>query len=58
MQMQSQIDAIFRFFKTTPESYDDLDWDGAELLVFLNGRVIEKYAYADLAEIIPGFSGL
>ncbi|MDA8014698.1 MAG: hypothetical protein MPK09_03670 [Gammaproteobacteria bacterium] len=58
MQLQRQIDAIFRFFKTTTEPYDDLDWNGVDLLVFLNDRVIEKYAYADLAEIIPGFSGL
>ncbi|MDA8003042.1 MAG: hypothetical protein MPL62_17305 [Alphaproteobacteria bacterium] len=58
MKLQRQYDAIHRFFKTTTESYDDLDWNGDVLHVLLNDRVIERYTHADLAEIIPGFSGL
>ena len=50
---QAQYDAIYSFFRTTTEPYDDLDWDGRELLVWLGLEVIERYSLEDLRKLIP-----
>jgi len=54
--LQCQGDLIQSFFKRTTEPFDDLQWDGVQLLVFLRGRIIEIYAYRDLCEFIDGFA--
>ena len=51
--MQEQYDKIHRFFKTTTEHYDSLEWNGSELAVVLHDRTIERYSYADLCTLIP-----
>lgn len=56
MKMQWQYDAIHRYFKTTTEPYDELDWDGEKLNVIKDGDTIETYTSNDLNEIIPQFS--
>lgn len=53
--LQRQYDLIWFYFRTTTEPYDELDWDGEVLLVLLNNKIIEKYSYEDLKEIIEGF---
>lgn len=55
MKLQRQYDLIYRYFKTTTKPYNDLDWDGNNLYVCLDGKITETYAYADLVEIIPNF---
>ncbi len=55
MDIQKQYDTIWRFFKTTCEYYDDLDWDGEILQVVYKNETIEEYTYSDLKEIIKGF---
>lgn len=52
---EEQYNKIYRFFKTTPEFYDDLDWDGDTLAVIYRNRVIDLYTYDDLCEIIDDF---
>jgi len=55
MNSQEQYDKIYSFFKSTTEPFDELDWDGNSLLVFLNGNKIEEYSLKDLRELINGF---
>ncbi len=43
--MQKQYDLIYRYFKTTTESYDTLEWDGKNLEVILKDSVIENYTH-------------
>ena len=50
--LQHQYDLIYSYFKTTTESFDYIDWDGKELLLFQNGNLIERYCYNDLKELI------
>jgi len=50
--MQHQYDLIYSFFKTTTEHFDDLEWDGKILNVWLNEKIIERYSYKDLKELI------
>ncbi len=46
---------IYRYFNTTCEQYDDLEFDGEELTVWFENEVIERYSAKDLKEIIEGF---
>jgi hypothetical protein len=55
VDLQKQYDLIHSYFKTTTEPYDELDWDGDTLLVLLDNKVIEKYSYEDLKELIEEF---
>jgi hypothetical protein len=50
--LQTQHDLISRFLHTTTEPFDTWDWDGKELLIFLNNRIIERYTLNDLKSII------
>lgn len=50
--LQRQYDIIYNYFKNTTEDFDELDWDGDELLIINNEKVIEKYYYTDLLELI------
>lgn len=51
--LQRQSEIIEAWLADTTEEFDDWDWDGEELLIFLNGDVIERYPYEDLLQIIP-----
>ena len=51
MKPQEEYYKIYRFFKNTTEFYDDLDWDGKILNVWLNDEIIETYTKKDLIEI-------
>lgn len=56
MKLDRQDNLIHRYFRTTTDWYDDLEWDGKVLYVCLEGATIETYTYADLVEIIPDFN--
>lgn len=51
-KLQYNYDLIHAFFKTTNEPYDDLEWDGYELLLILKNKIIERYFLPDLKSII------
>lgn len=51
-----QYNLIHRHFRTTYEPYDELDFDGEELRVWLDGEVIEVYCQKCLEQFIDGFS--
>lgn len=53
--MQRQLDLIARFLHFTTEPFDDWDWDGKELIIILNNKIIERYTFRDLKEIITNF---
>lgn len=49
--LESEYNSIRQWFKTTTEAFDNLDWDGEKLLVFLDGKVIETYDRKTLEEV-------
>ncbi len=53
--ISKQWNSIYRYFKTTNEPYDELDFDGEELWIWLDGKVIERYCIKDLSTIIDNF---
>jgi hypothetical protein len=42
---ERQLEAIDRYFRKTCEPYDDWEWDGEEVHIFLKQRIIERYDY-------------
>jgi len=54
--LQKQYDLLYSFFKTTTEPFDDIEWDGEVLKIWVECKVIESYTLDDLNEIIPDFS--
>lgn len=54
MTIQQQFCLIERFLHTTTEPFDDWDWDGSELVIFMEKQPIERYFYNDLKEILNG----
>lgn len=53
--MQSKLNLIQSWLKTTTEPFDVWDWDGKILTIWLNDMLIERYIKKDLKEIIAGF---
>jgi len=53
--MQKQLDLITRFLHFTTEPFDEWDWDGIELLIFLKRKIIERYSFEDLKNIFKDF---
>ena len=54
-KLQRQSNLINRYFKTTTEPYDELEWDGKTLQVWLGDETIETYTHTDLTDIIHNF---
>jgi len=54
-QLELELHMIERWLHGTTEPFDDWDWNGHELTLFLNNEPIEKYTRKSLAEAIPGF---
>lgn len=52
MSIQEQYDIFYSFFKSTTEPFDEFQWDGSSLNVILNEKIIEKFSYSDLKELI------
>ena len=50
--LQYNYDLIFSFFKTTTEPYDELEWDGNTLNVWLDDKKVEQYTLYELKELI------
>ncbi|MDR3329525.1 MAG: hypothetical protein LBS63_05415 [Prevotellaceae bacterium] len=48
---EQQYNQIYRWFKTTSEPFDDLDWSGKQLNVWLNSKIVERYNYCELYKI-------
>ena len=55
MDMQEQLDSIERFLHYTTEPFDDWEWDGEELSIWLSDERIERYSFADVKGFIKGF---
>ncbi|GEM_PF-872623 len=54
-ELQRQLDLIQMWLASTTEPYDDWDWDGANLTVFIQDDVVERYSYDDLKGVIKNF---
>lgn len=53
--LQTQCDLISRFLHTTTEPLNNWDWDGNELLIFLDNKIIERYTFYDIKSVIKDF---
>lgn len=53
--LQKRLELIQSWLKTTSEPFDDWDWDGETLTIWLNDKLIEKYTNKDLKEVIRDF---
>jgi hypothetical protein len=49
-EKQADLDSIKSWLADTTEEFDDWDWDGKTLTIFLNGKAIEKYTKEDLID--------
>ncbi len=56
MDIQTQYDRIYEYFKTTTEPFDNLEWDGYELLVIMDCKVIERYDINLLRKLLKDFA--
>lgn len=52
VDLQQEYDLIYSFFKTTTEPFDKLEWDGKSLNVCNNQKIVERYSFRDLKELI------
>lgn len=52
MSNQELLDKISFWFARTTECFDEWDWDGIELLIYLQGKIIERYSYRDIMEFL------
>lgn len=55
MDMQEQLDLIERFLHYTTEPFDDWEWNGKELSIWLSDEPIERYSFTDVKDFIKGF---
>ena len=55
MITQLQLDSITRFLHNTTEPFDDWDWNGKILTIWLKDKPIERYLLADVRKFIKGF---
>lgn len=53
---EAQFNVINRYLHDTTEPFND--WDGEELLIFLENKIIERYSLECLTEIIASFLNL
>ena len=54
-QLEIETRLIESWLKDTTEPFDDWDWDGTVLTLFLRNEPIEKYTRETLTTIIQGF---
>jgi len=52
MSNQELLDKISFWLTRTTEYFDEWDCDGDELLIFLKGKIIERYSYRDMMEFL------
>jgi len=52
IELQNRIDKIQFFLSRTTEPFDDWDYDGDHLKIFLHNELTETYSNRDLSEII------
>ena len=55
MDTQNHLELIARFLHYTNEPFDKWDWDGKELIIFFDNKIIERYSFNDLLTIIKNF---
>lgn len=49
-QLELELNKVERFVKKSTEDYDDWDWDGSELKIFIADECVETYSREDLIE--------
>lgn len=52
IQEQILLDAIQFWLARTTEAFDEWEYDGTELLIYLNGKVMERYDTTSLITIL------
>ncbi len=54
-KLEVEVHLIERWLHGSSEPFDDWDWDGRELTIFLHNEPIEKYTRETLAKAIEEF---
>lgn len=52
---EQRLNAIQFWLARTTEQFDDWDYDGKELVIFLNGKPVERYLNRDMKKFIENF---
>lgn len=52
MNDQELLNKIYFWLVRTTEYFDDWNWDGNELLIYLKGKIIERYSCPDVMEFL------
>lgn len=55
LNKQRELDIIQSWLSDTTEPFDEWDFNGEELLILLNGNIIERYTKKEMANFIKGF---
>lgn len=55
MDEQRELDLIQNWLADTTEEFDDWDYDGKELIIFLKNLPIERYTAENIKEFLKGF---
>ncbi len=54
-KLEYQSNLIYHYLKMTTEPFDNWEWDGENLVIFLEDEMIEQYNLEDLTAMIEGF---
>ena len=54
-KLEYQSNLIYHYLKMTTEPFDNWEWDGENLVIFLEDEIIEQYNVEDLTDMIEGF---
>jgi hypothetical protein len=55
LDKQRELDIIQSWLSDTTEPFDDWDFNGEELIILLEGNIIERYTKKEMENFIGGF---
>jgi hypothetical protein len=55
LDKQRELDIIQSWLSDTTEPFDDWDFNGEELIILLEGNIIERYTKKEMKNFIGGF---
>jgi len=55
LEKQRELDRIQKWLSETTEPFDGWDYDGEELVILFEGKIIERYTKDEIKDFIRGF---
>lgn len=52
---QRKLDLVQKWLAETTEPFDDWDYDGEELIILFEGKIIERYTNVEMINFIKDF---